>query len=65
MWASMGVIFTILVPIMFPVAGKPFSDNGRAASPVKFKMAAMIAEQFVQLQYKIMHKLKNAIFRMV
>ena len=56
----------ILVPIMFPVAGKPFSDNGRAASPVKFKMAEMIAEQFVQLQHKIMHKLKkNAIFGMV
>ena len=44
-----GVIFTILVPIMFPVAGKAFSDNDMAASPVKSSMAAMIAEQFVQL----------------
>ena len=37
-----------MVPIMFPVAGKAVSDIGRAASSVKSKMAAMIAEQFVQ-----------------
>ena len=41
-------------------------DIGRAAWPVQSKMAAMIAEQFVQLQLKIMNKLKkNAIFRLV
>ncbi len=39
---------------MFPVAGKAVSDIDRLASPVKSKMAAMIAEQFVQLQLKIM-----------
>ena len=40
-------------------------DVGKAASPVQSNMAAMIAEQFVQLQLKIMKKLKNAIFRLV
>ena len=50
---------------MFPVAGKAVSDIDRAASPVKFKMAGMIAEQFVQLQLKIKHKLKNATVRLV
>ena len=54
MLASIGVIFTILMPIIFLVAGKAVSDIGRAASPVKYKMAAMIAEQIVQLQLKIM-----------
>ena len=53
-----------MVPIMSPEAGNPFSDNGSAASPMKFKMAAIIAEQFVLLQLKIMQKLKNAIFRL-
>ena len=54
----MGVIFTILVPIMFPVAGKAVSDIGMAKS----KMAAMIAEQVVQLQLKIMEKKKKLYF---
>ena len=39
---------------MFPVAGKAVSDIDRAASSVKSKMAAMSAEEFVQLQLKIM-----------
>ena len=39
---------------MFPVAGKAVSDIGRAISPAKSTMAAMIAAQFVQLQIKIM-----------
>ena len=56
MLASIVGIFTILVPIMFPVAGKAVSDIDRAASPVKSNMATMIAEQFVQLQFKIMPK---------
>ena len=50
---------------MFPVARKAVSDIDRTASQVKSKMAAMIAEQFVQLQLKIMQKLKNDIFRLV
>ena len=62
MLASLGVIFTIVVPIMFQVAGKAVSDIGRAASPVKVKMTAMIAEQFVQLQLKIMNKLKKKLY---
>ena len=37
----------IFVPIMFPVAEKAVSDIGKATSPVKSKMGAMIAEQFV------------------
>ena len=32
---------------MFPVAGKTASDIDRAASTVKSKMAAMIAEQYI------------------
>ena len=55
----------ILVPIMFPVARKAVFDIDRAASPVESKMTAMIAEQFVQLQLKIMQTLKYAIFRLV
>ena len=58
MLVSIGVIFTILVPIKFPVAEKTVSDIDRAASPVKFKMVAMIAEQFVQLQLKIIQNRK-------
>ena len=65
MLASIGFIFTIVVPIMFPVTGKSVSDIDRTASPVKSKMAAMIAEEFVQLQLQIMQNLKNAIFRLV
>ena len=65
MLASIGVIFTILVPIMVPVTGKSVSDIDRTASPAKSKVAAMIAEQFVQLQLKIMQHLKNGIFRLV
>ena len=59
MLASIRVIFTILVPVMLSAAGKSISDVDRAASPVKSKMAAMIAEQFVQLQLKITQHLKN------
>ena len=44
MFASMGVIFTILVPIVFPVAGKAVSVIGWATSLVKFKMTTIIAE---------------------
>ena len=65
MLVSIRVIFTILVSIMFPLAGKAVSDIDRAASPVKSKIAAMIAQQFVQLQLKIMQKIKNAIFILV
>ena len=43
MLASTVVIVTILVPTMFPVAGNAVSDIERAASPVKSKMATMIA----------------------
>ena len=32
---------------MFPVAGKTASDIDRAASTVKSKMTAMIAEQYI------------------
>ena len=46
----------MLVPIMCPVGGQPVFDIDRAASPVESKMAAMIAEQFVQLQLKITQK---------
>ena len=52
-WLLSYVIFTISVPIMFPVAGTVVSDIGRAASPVLSKMAAMIAEQFVQLSLSL------------
>ena len=55
----MGVIFTILVPIMFPVAGKAVSDTGMAVSPAQSKRAAMIVEQFVQLQLKIIKIIKK------
>ena len=34
---------------MFPVAGKAVSSIAMAASPVKYKIIAIIAEQFVQL----------------
>ena len=63
--ASIGVTFTILVLVMFSVAGKAVSDIGRMASPEKYKMAAMISEQFVQLQLNIVQKLTNTIFRLV
>ena len=56
---------TLEWPLMFPLTGKAVSDIGGAASPVKSKMATMIAEQFVQLQLKIMQSLKNAIFCVV
>ena len=48
-----------MVPIMFLVAGKADFYIDRAASPVKSKIAAMIAEQFVQLQLKPMQKSKK------
>ena len=35
MLASIGAIFTILVPTLFPVAGKAYSNIGRAASLAK------------------------------
>ena len=41
----------------YNVSSGAVSDIGRAASPAKSKMAAMIAEPFAQLQLKIMHKL--------
>ena len=58
----MGVIFTVFVPIMFPEAGKAVSDIGMATSPAKSKMGAMIAEQFVELQLKILQKLQKILY---
>ena len=54
MLASVGAIFTIVVRVLFSVAGKAVSNIGRIASPVKCKMAAMISEQFAQLQLNIL-----------
>ena len=47
------------------MAAKISTDIDRADSPVKSNMATMIAEQFVQLQFQIMQKLTNDIFRLV
>ena len=51
--AYIGVIFTILVPTLFPMAGKAFSDVGRAASPAKSNIIDNNIVKITPLEVKI------------
>ena len=66
MLASIEVIFTIFVPILFPVTGKYVSDIDRTASPVKSKDGGHDCRAIRTVTTQNNAKLKeNGIFRLV
>ena len=51
--AAFGVVFTVLMPTLFPVAGKAFSAIGRAASPAKSNIIGNKIVKITPLEVKI------------